>query len=258
MSSRDDILNRLRSALKQPNLRFPAAETVALKKPMTVTSAEGDRWALAARFKKELEALHGTAELVETAAEARMALLARLNAWVQEEQAERRIENPDQRGDWDVILGDPELLPVPGIAAALTDTGFRLVVPTDLHKAEDRDRVRPVRLGISGVDAAFASTASVAVGGAKGRPRSASLTPFRHLMLIPLSKLYPTVEAWMAERRTKGTLISYLHESANVSLISGPSKSADIGGLLTLGVHGPKIVHAILFDDIEALIRSEA
>jgi L-lactate dehydrogenase complex protein LldG len=77
-------------------------------------------------------------------------------------------------------------------------------------------------------------------------------------MLIPLSKLYATAEAWIAQQRTAGTLIHYLRHSANVTLISGPSKSADIGGLLTLGVHGPKVVHAILFDDIEALIRSES
>lgn len=258
MTTRDDILNRLRSALKQPDLRFPPPETARLTQHMTVTHADGDRWALAARFRQELETLHGSAELVETPAEARMAIIARLTSWVKEEQAERRIENPDQRSDWDLLAWDTELLPVPGLDAALTDVGFRMIVPADLHKADDREAIRHVRLGISGVDAAFASTGSVVIGGGVRRSRAASLTPFRHLMLIPLSKLYPTPEAWLAERRTAGTLISYLHESANVTIISGPSKSADIGGLLTLGVHGPKIVHAILFDDIEALIRSEA
>jgi L-lactate dehydrogenase complex protein LldG len=258
MSTRDEILGRLRSALKDPNLRYPPPETTRLTRRMTVTQAEGDRWALAARFRQELEILHGSAELVETPAEARMAIIARLTTWVKEEQAERRIEQPGQRGDWDLLTWDPELLPVAGLAAALTDVGFRLVIPTDLHKADDRESIRHVRLGISGVDAAFASTGSVLVGGGVRRSRAASLTPFRHLMLIPLSKLYPTAEDWMAERRTAGTLVSYLHESANVTIISGPSKSADIGGLLTLGVHGPKVVHAILFDDIEALIRSES
>ncbi len=258
MSARDEILGRLRAALKQPDLRYPPAETVRLTHPMTVTHAEGDRWALAQRFRKEIEVLHGSAELVETAAEARMAVIARLGNWVQEGQAERKIEQADMRGDWDVLTWDPDQLPVPGLDVALADTHFRVVVPRDLQKSDDRERIRNVRAGISGVDAAFASTGSILVGAGAGRSRAASLTPFRHLVLIPLSKLYPTFEAWMAEKRRQGTLIDYLHDSRNVSLITGPSKSADIGGKLTLGVHGPKVIHAILFDDIEALIRSEA
>ena len=257
MSARDDILNRLRNTLRQPDLRYPPPETIRLTEQMAVTHVEGDRWAQAERFRQELETLHGSAELVDTPAEARMAIIARLSAWAQEEQEERRTEKPSMRGDWDVLSWDPELLPVPGLASALSDVGFRLIVPTDLQKTEERESIRHVRAGISGVDAAFATTGSVMVGSGVGRNRAASLTPFRHLMLIPLSKLYPNVEAWMAEKRADGTLIEYLHENSNVTLITGPSKSADIGGLLTLGVHGPKVVHAILFDDIEALIRSE-
>lgn len=257
MSARDEILGRLRNALNQPDLRYPPRETARLTHAMAVTSAEGDRWALAERFRQEIELLHGSAELVETAAEARMAAMARLATWVQEEQAERRIEHPDMSGDWDVLLWESDQLPVSGLDVALRDTNFRVVVPRDLHKQEDRERIRNVRAGVSGVDAAFASTGSMLMGGGRGRSRAASLTPFRHLALIPLSKLYPTMEAWMAEKRNQGTLVDYLHESRNVTLITGPSKSADIGGMLTLGVHGPKFIHAILFDDIEALIRSE-
>jgi L-lactate dehydrogenase complex protein LldG len=34
-----------------------------------------------------------------------------------------------------------------------------------------------------------------------------------------------------------------------VVLITGPSKTADIEGILITGVHGPKSVHILLIDD---------
>jgi L-lactate utilization protein LutC len=82
-----------------------------------------------------------------------------------------------------------------------------------------------------------------------GVNRAASLLPFRHIALIPFSKIYPTMEHWLAEQREDGRLVDTYRSRANVSLITGPSKSADIEMALTLGVHGPKFVHAILFDD---------
>ncbi len=112
-----------------------------------------------------------------------------------------------------------------------------------------RDRVRHIRYGITGVEAAMASTGSMLVISGKGANRSASLLPFRHIALIPFSRLYRTIEEWLAEQRAAGTLADLFHSRANLTLISGPSKSADIEMALTLGVHGPKFVHAILFDD---------
>jgi L-lactate dehydrogenase complex protein LldG len=84
---------------------------------------------------------------------------------------------------------------------------------------------------------------------APGASRAASLLPLRHIALIPFSRLYANVETFLAERRADGNLAERLRDPAAWHLITGPSKSADIEMNLTLGVHGPKFVHAILFED---------
>ena len=103
----------------------------------------------------------------------------------------------------------------------------------------------------TGVEAAFANTGSVVLTPAPGRSRIASLLPLHHLILVPLSKIYPTFEDWLAKLRKEGHLETFVRESGQIAFITGPSKSADIELNLTLGVHGPKVVHAIVFDDKE-------
>lgn len=257
LSARDEILNRLRTALRHPELRYPPPETRRLTgdERMTVGQAEGDRFALARRFGAELETLHGTFEIVESVAEARMAAIGRLQIWLAEELAARRTERAEQPGDRDVLIWAPEELPVDGLTPALRDLEFRLIQPVDLHDRDERERVRAARSGITGVDAAFAATGTVVLAAGPNKSRAASLTPFRHLLLVPISRIYPTAEAWMAEMRQAGRLTETIRESRNVALVSGPSKSADLEGILTMGVHGPKVVHAVIFEDIEAMIR---
>ena len=69
--------------------------------------------------------------------------------------------------------------------------------------------------------------------------------------MIPFSRLFATAEDWLAEMRYAGGLDAYIRRSRNISIVTGPSKSADLEGNLTMGVHGPKVVHAVLFDDVQ-------
>jgi L-lactate dehydrogenase complex protein LldG len=150
-----------------------------------------------------------------------------------------------------MVLGwAPDCLPVEGLAEALADIGWQLIAPHRLTSPEALANVRWIRFGVTGVNAALAATGSMLMIAGPGQSRSASLLPFRHLALIPFSRLYPTLEAWLAERRAAGELEWLLRSRANWNLITGPSKSADIEMNLTLGVHGPRYVHAILFDDL--------
>ncbi len=251
MSERDAILSRLRDALAQPDRRFPPADPDPLTDAtrMTVTKAEGDAPALAHRFGQELTALHGSYEVVETPTEARLTLLRRVTDWMEQETAAQKgavIKTGQERN---VLAWAPDALPVGGLDAAFGDMGLTLVAPSDLTGKEGRESIRSIRYGISGVEAAFAAAGSLLVRTGAGMSRSASLLPYYHAALVPFSRLYPTAEDWLAEQRQAGALVDLLRTHANLTLITGPSKSADIEMNLTLGVHGPKFLHVILFRD---------
>ena len=96
-------------------------------------------------------------------------------------------------------------------------------------------------VGVSGVSAALAETGSLVVESGPGRSRLATLLPAVHVALVPESKLTTDLFTWSTAR--EGGI------ATNVTVISGPSKTADIEFTLTLGAHGPKRLVAILYAD---------
>jgi L-lactate dehydrogenase complex protein LldG len=250
-SARDEILGKLRASLARPDLRFPPLITPMLTSEtrMSVTRADGGLEELAERFGAELTALHGTFEIADTATEARLAMINRIMTWMEQEQSERKGAHVVTGQERSILAWTASNLPIDNIDMALEDLGLKLIAPTDLRSTESRDKVRHIRCGVTGVEAAFAATGSMLMLAGPGTNRSASLLPFRHVALIPFSRLYRNFEEWLSEQREAGTLVDTFRNRANITMISGPSKSADIEMNLTLGVHGPKFVHAILFDD---------
>lgn len=96
-------------------------------------------------------------------------------------------------------------------------------------------------VGLTGADAALAETGSVVVSSGPGKSRLASLLPPVHIAFVATSQLTADIFTWTAARQ--GQL------PANVVLISGPSKSADIERVLAVGVHGPKRFIVLLYDE---------
>lgn len=250
VSARDEILGRLKAALARPNLAYPPREAPPLTRAqrMSVTNLSGGAPEMAARFSAELTKLAGSCEYVESPAEARMALVNHLLRWQDEEEAAAKGARLKTGQEKQVLAWSPATLPLEHVAEALIDVGLRVVAPKSLHTKEEREAVRHIRYGITGVEAAFATTGSILVASGAETSRVASLLPFRHVALIPMSRLYPTIETWLAEQRDKD-LPAFVRGHASLNLITGPSKSADIEQNLTRGVHGPKFIHAILFDD---------
>ena len=95
--------------------------------------------------------------------------------------------------------------------------------------------------GITGVDAALAETGTIVVSSGPGKSRLVPLLPPVHIALAPTSKLTTDLFTWTAARG--GTM------PASLTLISGPSKTADIEQTMAIGVHGPKRLIVILYQD---------
>ncbi len=106
-----------------------------------------------------------------------------------------------------------------------------------------RERATKADIGVTGVDYAIAETGTAVLLPRKGVSRVVSLLPPVHVALVERGQVLPSLDELFTLRRDDflhGDLGSY------VSLITGPSRSADIEYTLVTGVHGPREVHMVL------------
>lgn len=103
----------------------------------------------------------------------------------------------------------------------------------------DDDALFSADAGITGVFAAVAETGSLAVASGAGMPRGDSLVPPVHVAIVEESQIVADL-CDLYRDETAGDL------PAALTLITGPSKTADIEGVLVTGMHGPRAVHVLL------------
>ncbi len=89
-----------------------------------------------------------------------------------------------------------------------------------------------LKVGITSAAAAIAETGTLLITSGDGQPLTASLLCETHLVILPASRIVPTLE----EALHSGVL----PDASAAVLITGPSRTADIEMTLTIGVHGPK------------------
>ncbi len=184
-----------------------------------------------ADFKRTLEALNGAVFTVP-AAEVADWLLAQL-----------RTRGYDKLLSWDQAF-----LPVPGVLDALRAAGITVEQGALPHTAAERAAMlaqwEQIRFGLTGAEAVFAQTATLALKAGAGRPRLASLSVEVHVALVTPGQFYNTWAAWLAERGPAAG--GDLNAGSNLVLVSGPSRTGDIEMTLTVGVHGPREVLVVI------------
>lgn len=102
------------------------------------------------------------------------------------------------------------------------------------------DTLFSVDVAVTGVSAGIAETGTIVATSGPGLARGSSLIPPLHVAVLLAEQIVPDLHDYSALLGATGTL------PAGVHLISGPSKTADIEGILVTGVHGPAQVHILL------------
>lgn len=98
------------------------------------------------------------------------------------------------------------------------------------------------RFGISQMQWALADTGTLVQDSSGIEQRLVSSLPTIHLALVPTSGVLADMP----------TLLTRLHpkDSAYIAMITGPSRTADIERVLTIGVHGPERLIIVFCDEL--------
>jgi L-lactate dehydrogenase complex protein LldG len=89
------------------------------------------------------------------------------------------------------------------------------------------------QIGITTADALIARTGSVVLKASSAGGRRLSVLPPIHCVIAYQSQLVPSMDGWLKE-------INARNEWSYATVITGPSRTADIERILVLGAHGPK------------------
>lgn len=133
-------------------------------------------------------------------------------------------------------------LPAAGVASVMISAGLERVehqVPAE-GRREHQEGYHVLDVGVTGALAGLAASGSVVLDHGPGRPRMASLIPEVHVVLLEVSSLEQSLAHW-ATRHDEAA-----GNTANLVIITGPSRTGDIEQQLNLGVHGPRHVHVVL------------
>lgn len=240
MTTRAEFFTRIRAEMGKTRGAFPASVAERPSEPAavveTIRRQLAERWPeTLERFRREFERVGGVFY--------RVPALGAVPAVVGEIARGRRAT---RLVTWHPAALGGDLGPALGAQGLAVDTMPLASVP-DREREALRALIAEADLGLTGADLAVAETGSLVLRSGPGRPRSTSLLPPYHVALFDrpalvesLAQVGVFLEAWHEDPSGWG---------ANVSFITGPSRTADIELTLTRGVHGPKEVHAIFVEE---------
>ncbi len=138
-----------------------------------------------------------------------------------------------------VITAAGVAVALPGLAAALAGHGV------EVDPAGDVARTRDAPLGISWAATPIAETGSVLLTEATLADRAIGMLVATHVVVCPVAGLRATLEDAADALRA----LAVQPGGSYATLVTGPSRTADIERVLTVGVQGPSKLMVVFIDD---------
>ncbi|MCL6551930.1 MAG: LUD domain-containing protein [Firmicutes bacterium] len=223
--SRDTVLGRVRAALAAARTQGAAHGTSAAPMELPAFPAAGTLADPVGLFVERGRAVAATVEVCASADDA----AAQAAAWLAARGARRLVA-------WD----DPAIW---AVAAQLAARGFEIAGP-----GAPVDVVAQADAGLTGAAWGIAESASLVLPADPRRPRLFSLLPPLHVAVLRADRIVADLPAWfarLAEGGPGGAGLPGAGAGARtalpsaLALVTGPSRSADIGLVPVQGAHGP-------------------
>jgi L-lactate dehydrogenase complex protein LldG len=125
----------------------------------------------------------------------------------------------------------------PAIRKLLEDVGIK--------SNNDPDKFNEIQIGISFCEFLIARFGSIMISSGQLSGRRLNVFPETHIVLAKTSQIVPELkDALSGIKERYGTQLPSL-----ISVITGPSRTADIEKTLVMGAHGPKELYIFLVDE---------
>jgi len=149
---------------------------------------------------------------------------------------------PDQGKACEFVL---ELLREQGVAEGPQPgavwAGRRLLEAPGLSYDVTREAAASAKVGISEMDWALADTGTLVQDATEVEKRLVSTLPPIHVALVGTGQLLPDLAAVLGKIQPS--------KAGYLAMITGPSRTADIERVLTIGVHGPLRLIVVFVDE---------
>jgi L-lactate dehydrogenase complex protein LldG len=223
--SRENILNRIRKNLSAEGLEATVSRDAFLRSQFQRSALQSGhaRKGLFERFRDELTLLGGNVLQVSSREE----LITSLGGICQKENYRSLILSREAF-----------------VASLRLEEGLRKQVSEVQSLTPDGthliDQLRGADVGLTSCEYLAAETGTVVLRSSPVAPRALSLLPRAQIVVASLEQLLPTVAECLQR-----THIDKSPVSSCTTLVTGPSRTADIEKVLVRGVHGPRDLYVL-------------